>query len=359
MTNSRHVLEGFDAMLMTDAELARQLLNRFKSGDYQPPKLPSVAMKLMEVSRNPNATVQELVKLLEQDQLMAGKILKLSNSAAYRGSAEVASLRDAVVRLGMSTLRDVVMHAAMDMRVFRANGYSDTMDALRRHSLATAHVARILARGHELAFLAGLMHDVGIAGALLAIGDVPRGTELPGIDLVWPAVESIHERAGVQMCRLWQLPAGVIDAVANHHVRKGKLGRLAAIVTMADNIASQCGYRICPDDPNHLLQSQNVDYTVASGIATARKELHMDDDMFKLVLQRSAQELMEKIGPAAEPEFETEAEPEPTLSPMARITGAFKTTPSPSPPLTGRHRAIEAAKKPTREKRGFFGFGRR
>ena len=93
----------------------------------------------------------------------------------YRGTSELSSLRDALMRVGLRTVRDLVMEIAMNMKVFRSPDYADTMDLLRRHSTMTAHFSKLVCNYSpiegEFAFMAGLLHDVGIAGTLLALSD--------------------------------------------------------------------------------------------------------------------------------------------------------------------------------------------
>ena len=59
----------------------------------------------------------------------------------------------------------------------------------------------------EQAFLCGLLHDVGIAGILLVLGDVGRGEKPPDLTALWPSIDSVHAKAGARMVELWGLPA--------------------------------------------------------------------------------------------------------------------------------------------------------
>lgn len=304
MASTRRVIEGFSTDRVTTEELQHKLVTRLRSDSYEPPKLPSVALQLMSLSRNPEATLAEVVDLLQQDQLLTGQVIKLANAVAFRGSTRISSLRDAVVRLGISNLRNLVLRVAMDMRVFRSQGYSEIMDALRRHSLATAHVARVLANGHEWAFLAGLLHDVGIAGCLLVLGDTPRAAERPDVTKVWPAIEAVHERASTRMVELWGVPADIVEAIKDHHHVEGsfKQSRLRATICLADAIASECGYRVRPKAPNHPLQTRHrVDSTAPETLVSAREALQIDDDMYHLVVKRVTGELSQMIEDGSPP----------------------------------------------------------
>jgi len=281
-------------MLVTERDLGRQLIQRFEASDYSPPKLPSVAVRLMELSRDPNVEISKVVKVLEQDQMIAGRVLKLANSAIYRGKQPVGSVNQAVLRLGLKTLRDMVLQIAMEMRVFRASGYTEIMESLRRHSLATAHVARRLGQGHDWAFLAGLVHDVGVAASLALLSDVPRGEEIPNIGEVWHAIEGIHAMAGASICRSWGVPDIIPMAVMCHHSDRGDMpnSRLPAIVRLAEHIATHCGYAIRPSSRSHpLAVLVEVDSSSAPALASAREVLGMDSLTYRNGLKRMQAEL--------------------------------------------------------------------
>jgi HD-like signal output (HDOD) protein len=97
------------------------------------------------------------------------------HSPLYGGQAAVKTLQQALVRIGIKNLRDIVMQASLNMRVFRCDAYRQTMDRLRQHSAATGHLCRIVCRqtslDAEYALLCGLLHDVGIAAVLIALAE--------------------------------------------------------------------------------------------------------------------------------------------------------------------------------------------
>lgn len=98
-----------------------------------------------------------------------GRVTTTAQSSLYAGGgATVRSLQDAIRRLGIRGLRNIVLEAAMQLRVFRAPAYAECMETIRRHAPVVAHFSHLVARGVRLdaneAFLAGLMHDVGLVG---------------------------------------------------------------------------------------------------------------------------------------------------------------------------------------------------
>ncbi|MDP6980289.1 MAG: HDOD domain-containing protein [Myxococcota bacterium] len=251
--DGRAVIEFGDDVLMDEDEMVAKLLACIEAPDYQPPTLPSVAADLLSLSQQPEVDFKDVIKLLEQDSLIAGRVLKLVQSPAYSGMSKLASLDDALVRLGLSTLRDLVMQIAMNMRVFKSQDYGDTMDLLRRHSMMTAHLAKVVCKytaiEGEFAFMGGLLHDVGIAGTLLALSD-RKGPKKLGPDLIsiWPAVDRVHPRAAELMATQWGLPPDIKIAVANHHqvLMDGFAHPLSATICLAEDLAHDLGYGVIP-----------------------------------------------------------------------------------------------------------------
>jgi HD-like signal output (HDOD) protein len=197
-----------------------RLLRLFASTSYRPPVLPAVALELVQLSHQPSVHFDELVALLERDPVLAAKVLSIAQSAIYAPRSPILSLKGALVRLGLATVRDLVVEAALRVRVFRVPGYEEVMERLARHSTATAHLMRLVCRrtaiAADYAFLCGLLHDVGIAACLLALSDDARGGLVP-LGAVEAVLDEVHEEASGLVTRLWGLPAEIQGVVATHH----------------------------------------------------------------------------------------------------------------------------------------------
>jgi HD-like signal output (HDOD) protein len=247
-----HAIDVDRLGLLDEAELTDRLVKAFSAPTYRPPRLPAVATELLALSQKRDVEFLEVETLLEQDATLAGEVLGIARSAAYSGSRLAGSLHEALVRIGLAKLRQVVMQAAMNLRVFRSATYGDCMERLRRHCRATAHVCRLACRytplSEDQAFLAGLMHDVGFAGILLVLGDAPRNKKAPDLTVLWPAINGAHAAAGARMVELWGLPQEMALAVRAHHqVRVEGLDHpLAAVVCLGELIAAELDLGFIP-----------------------------------------------------------------------------------------------------------------
>lgn len=241
---------SLDFDYVDEGEVKARLLETFNSPKYRPPKLPAVAVELMRLAQDPDTDFSKVSRLLQKDAVLTGEILQIAQSPMYAGRIQVTSIQQALSRLGLKTLRDIVMQVAMNARVFRAKPYQRPMESLKRHSAAVAHLCRIVSKytslEGEYAFMCGLMHDVGIAGALIALTEGAGKKGPPPLDEVWPAVEAVHEEASKMMVERWDLPADVAWAVGNHHIVliQGYPHPMAATVRLADEIADALGFKL-------------------------------------------------------------------------------------------------------------------
>lgn len=83
------------------------------------PTVPKVAQDLIRQFDNPDTNIDTLAHTIERDPVIAGKVLRLANSARFHGLNDSTSVEDAAMRLGFNTLRTLVLASAMT-GVFRA-----------------------------------------------------------------------------------------------------------------------------------------------------------------------------------------------------------------------------------------------
>ena len=97
--------------------------------------------------------------------------------------------------------------------------------------------------------MAGLLHDVGIAGTLLALSDrKAKNSKPPDLIAIWPAVDRVHQRAAELMASHWGLPPEIKMALGAHHqvMIQGFPHPLAATVCLADEVAHEISFGVIP-----------------------------------------------------------------------------------------------------------------
>jgi HD-like signal output (HDOD) protein len=241
--------------------------------------LPSVALDVMAVTTRDDVEIDGIVQLLERDEMLAMKVLKLAGSSLYAGRAPIRSLKEAVVRLGIYVVRDAVFEVALRSGVFRSDEYGDTVEGIARHSTLTAYITRLVCRRaaieSDLAFICGLLHDVGFAGLLMAVKHV-EGSKAPPLAQLWRHVDELHERASYLIVQRWRLPPEVVEVVGHHHhIHTGPFARVAAAVRIADHLTESFGASVRGPMVNG--EALPADVVEVFDLETAAADLGLDD----------------------------------------------------------------------------------
>jgi HD-like signal output (HDOD) protein len=188
----------------------------------------------------------------------------------------------------LNLVRDAVFEATISKGVFDVPEYRDVLDQVRRHSIVTAYLSRIICQhtGTDSSdlFVAGLIHDVGFAGLLLAVTDIE--TPAPPLETFWGDVEALHERATSKLFDLWRLPECYAKLVKDHHTVCTDAPPARAALTLADHLSSQFGAEISGplDDEGKLMTGDCVSEKQA---AAARHLLGVTDEKLGEVLQHA------------------------------------------------------------------------
>ncbi len=271
----RHVISSDGILVESAAEFAARLRAHFTSPGYTPPLLPAVALEVHALTRQSDVDAAKVVEVMRKDPMLAGRVLKIAQSAAFAPMGAITSLQDAVVRLGLHNLSEIAWEVSLNMRVFRSQAYAESMEIVRRHSTACAHLARMVSSftslASEYAFLCGLLHDIGMAAALIVLGE--RKETATGFDpaLLGTALQQCHQEASAVVAGLWKLPADVQLVLGHHHdvVIDGFVHPLAAVVAVADELTRELGMGI-------MICGHNCDVTSDTALGHARNTLGFD-----------------------------------------------------------------------------------
>src|SRR5690349_2846614 len=134
--------------------------------------LPEVTARIVATVEDPRSTASQLHKIIAHDPALVTRILKVVNSSFYGLPGQIGSVERAIVLLGLNAVKNIAVAASLG-QLFRGaklcEGY--TAKDLWTHCIAVAVTARELARQLKLpiadeAFLAGLIHDIGILVSL-------------------------------------------------------------------------------------------------------------------------------------------------------------------------------------------------
>ena len=245
------------------------------------PSLPSTYAAILEALHDPETSLKEIGKIIEQDVGMTAKILQLVNSSFFAIPQEIDSIPTAVSFLGLDMLKQLVLTVEI-FRAFQTErplaGFS--LGAFQRHSHLAAGIAGCLPASKSIsqaAVIAALLHDTGklilawrapeqfeAALRLSAAENRELYTaerELTGTD---------HAQAGAYLLALWGLPNGIVNAIFSHHhppvpSEQSQLD-IAGVVHLANALANELASH-GPAEAQLVHAGVDMEYLNALGMA--------------------------------------------------------------------------------------------
>ncbi len=227
--------------------LRARITTQLNENNLDLPLLPVVANQVLQLSGDPNADINKIAALIQQDQALAGQILRIANSPAYLPRSPIVSLQQAVAWLGMNMLAGLAFSVSVQSGVFSIKGYDKEIRILWSHALATGlygkEIARRIRHNVENAFLCGLLHTIGKPVLLhLLLSAPPILEHPPAWPILEPLIQEYHIPAGMKLAEAWKLPDPVQEAIrlypddSYHQATSPTKG--AIITCLADHLAS-------------------------------------------------------------------------------------------------------------------------
>jgi putative nucleotidyltransferase with HDIG domain len=189
------------------------------------PTIPVLLLRILRIVDGERASAKDLVELMQRDQALAGRVLRLANSGFFACAREVATLSRAVMLLGFATVKNL----ALGVKIWETLGArgGPGLAELWEHSALVGAAARLIAqrtRGAdpEEVFTAGLLHDIGkviLRIRFAAVYDrlAIQGGETPLVVREREAFGVDHAQAGAWLGEAWSLPSVIVEAAGAHH----------------------------------------------------------------------------------------------------------------------------------------------
>ncbi len=228
-------------------ELRAALLDQLEQGKLDLPLLPQVANQVLLVAGDPNADSSKLSSLIQQDQALAGQILRIANSPAYLPRSPIVSLQQAIAWLGLNMLSGIAFSVSVQSGVFNVKGYEKEVKGLWRHALTTGlfgkEIARKIRHNVENAFLCGLLHGIGKPVILHTILGLSKNSETkPSWAVIEQLMNECHVQVGKKLAESWKLPDPVQETILlyqDHTYAEATSPTKGAMITcMATHMAS-------------------------------------------------------------------------------------------------------------------------
>jgi HD-like signal output (HDOD) protein len=218
--------------------------------------LPHIAMRVLEVASNNESSVAQLRDIVETDAALSTRVIRCVNSAAFGLRHPITDLQRGISHLGFKQVRNLALTACV-ADLFQRNenigAYQRTQ--LWRHLVSTAICARMIAvhrrmAQFEEAFLAGLLHDIGIIledqychrGFVAVIRALDPTAKLAEVERAYLGFD--HTMLGHRIGLAWNFPGPALDAIRHHHVTGGydcEHDRVVACVAVANYLCTLSG----------------------------------------------------------------------------------------------------------------------
>ena len=219
------------------------LRNRIEQlGDL--PTLPHVVQRLATMISRPTVSAEEIGTIIEKDQVLAAKVLRLANSPFYGFPSRIGSVSHAVIVLGFNVVKGLTLCASA-LTIMKDAG----MDQLWRHSLGVAITANLLAtkleiKNPEELFVSGLLHDIGKVVLYVKWPDVGNSikdalktcADRSPFDVEQELTGLSHAEIGGYLAGAWHLPITLREPILYHHnpIQAKDATLQTAIVHVAD-----------------------------------------------------------------------------------------------------------------------------
>ena len=212
--------------------MATQSLNREQVVEMvdKMPAFPESVQQVLELTGDINCSPRELVRVVEHDPVLTGRILKVVNSAYFGLSRSISSVKEALAFIGLNTLKNVALTVAAIGVLPKRNKAGLDMEAFLAHSLGVGAVGRFVAekngldaREIERCFLSGMLHNFGTVVLAMEmpkvfrrIAVVAQSTNRPDFVVAREMVGMDHFEIGGIVAEKWKLESSIADAIRTH-----------------------------------------------------------------------------------------------------------------------------------------------
>jgi len=247
------------------------------------PTLPSIAKQLLDLQKDPDATVHQLANIIQLDPILTSQILKYSNSAFFSSAKPINSILNAISLIGF------VNSLNFSIGLTTAKKFAIPLDgpigmrAHWTHALYSAHLMQILASKMPqdnrpqlgLIYLAGLLHNFGLVllghsfpDEFNSINQILKSNKSSVLQIEKKLLGISHCEIGVWLMRKWRLPKEIMVSVFEHHNEhyRGVHHSYANLTLLSDRLLSKFGIGDAEEleCPEKMLFDLTLNYDIAT-----------------------------------------------------------------------------------------------
>ena len=166
----------------TSLALFDEITQLFKSKVITLPSLPEIALYINAALEKEDVSTSKLSKIIQMDPVIAARVVQVANSSLY-GDTKNDSIQEALARIGIDGVRTIVMGVVLrDLFMPNTQPVIDSMTKFYEHSIRTGVICYALAKklkgfNRDQAFMAGILHDIGVVPILVVADRHPQIAE--------------------------------------------------------------------------------------------------------------------------------------------------------------------------------------
>lgn len=267
--------------------LIDEIRHDFYHQEVDLPSMPEVAVRISRAVQNQEADFRKIATTVQADPVIAARIVQVANSAMYAGIRPVESVQNAITRIGLQATRAIVMSVVVK-NLFKPKQplVRSRMKAYYHHSIQVAAISHALSAclaefDAEHAFLAGLMHDIGVLPVLIQADG--RADLYQDAGLLEQVIRELGSAVGAMLLEQWGFEADLITVAreAENWMREVETADYCDIVQIAQLNCSMVGGRKIE--------------APAMNILPAFERLHLEQVEPVKVIQEARQDIKEII----------------------------------------------------------------
>jgi len=220
-------------------QVSQEIIDAIKSDKLVLPTLPEVALRVRDVAEDPDASLDNLGKVISNDAALSARIIKVANSPIFRAAQEIRDLKMALMRLGMEYTANIATGLAMEQMFQATSSIVDRrMREVWQRSSEIAGMCHVLCRHRtqlrpDQATLGGLVHQIGVLPILTFAEEHPvLLKDSFSLDTV---IKKIHPIIGNTILKKWEFPRELQRVPSDHLIFDRDIPKAdyADIVTVA------------------------------------------------------------------------------------------------------------------------------
>jgi HD-like signal output (HDOD) protein len=271
-----------------EAELITEEIRQvFYHREVDLPSMPEVAIRISRAVQNQDADFRSIAATIQTDPVIAARIVQVANSAMYTGVRRVESVQQAITRIGLQAARAIVMSVVLKKLFIPVTPLvCKRMPAYYAHSIRVAAISNVLARhlegfDPERAFLAGLIHDIGVLPLLILADTRPQLNR--DADLLERVLAKLGATIGGMLLEQWEFEAEFVTVAreSENWMRDVEAADYCDIVQIAQLHCVMLGGRKVEAPPMNELP--------------AFRRLHLEEIDPVMLIEQSRQEISEIV----------------------------------------------------------------